>query len=142
MMTVTNSRTLIEMSRPSLSLSVALPSLRPCPLTLQLHPCPAIHCTVAIRIVLPPLLSHIAAAIVHGNSHCTVAVVLPSIALPPLLPIKIVPPLSPSPIMTHVVPHHHHHCPSQSPCYSTIHCAVAAITDCYCATIMPPCVTS
>jgi hypothetical protein len=64
---------------------------------------------VAVAIAL------FASATIHGDCHCAVAAVLPSIAPAALTAIGIVPPLSLSPIMTPAVDHCHHRCPSPPP---------------------------
>jgi hypothetical protein len=83
-----------------------------------------------------------ASAAIHGDCHCAVAAVLPSIAPPPLTAIGIVPPLLLSPIVTPLVAHRCHRRPSRSRCHPTDHCAFAAIAYHNCAAIAQPSITS
>jgi hypothetical protein len=77
------------------------------PLRRRCHRSPATVVAVAIALF--------ASAAIHGNCHCTVAAVLPSIAPPPLTAMGIAPPLLLSPIVTPAVAHRRHRRPSPPP---------------------------
>jgi hypothetical protein len=78
-----------------------------CPLCRQCRCSPATVVAIAIALF--------ASAAIHGDCHCAVAAVLPSIAPPPLTAIRIVPPLLLSPTVTPAVAHCCHHRPSPPP---------------------------
>jgi hypothetical protein len=61
------------------------------------------------------------------SRHRDCTAVLPAIAPPPLWPITIVPPQSPSPIVTPTVAHRRHRCSSRSFRHPAIHCAVPSV---------------
>jgi hypothetical protein len=73
------------------------------------------HCRRSPTTVVAIAITLFASAAIHGDCHCAVAAVLPSIAPPLLTAIGIVPPLSLCPIVTPAVAHCRHRHPSLPP---------------------------
>jgi hypothetical protein len=74
-----------------------------CPLHCLCCCLPATLVTIAIPLFAAPAI--------HDDCHCTVAAILPSIAPPPLMPIRILPLLLLSPIVTPAIANCCHCCP-------------------------------